>query len=68
MKYDVKANMADLILVSAIEDMAMDMNISIEKARHKLLISKTYKDLYNFDTGLWKEGPDYLRDFYKTVK
>ena len=42
--------------------------ISVEKARQKFVNSKTYKCLYNFDTGLWKEGSDYLREFYNKVK
>jgi len=26
--------------------------------------SRTYEDLFDFDTEIWKEGPDYLRGLY----
>ncbi len=29
-----------------------------------ILNSKAYDCLYNFDTGLWMEGPDYFIDFF----
>ena len=27
--------------------------------------SRTYSDLFDFDTQIWKEGPDYLRGLYE---
>lgn len=30
--------------------------------------SKTYRQLFDFKTGLWREGPDYLFDFYMAEK
>ena len=68
MKYSIKETTADLLLVMAIEDMAKQDKISIAKARHKLITSKTYNSLYNFDTALWKEWPDYIRAYYDKIK
>ena len=65
MQYSVMATCADLTLANAIEDMAREEHISIDAARTALLESKTYKCLYDFETGLWQEGPDYLIDTYK---
>ena len=35
-----------------------------EKTQQEIMVrfckSETYQQLYNFKTGLWKEGPDYL--------
>ena len=59
---------ADLILTDAIENFALEENITIEEARNKLLSSKACECLYNFDSGLWKEGPDYFLDFYRKVE
>ena len=56
---------ADMTLANAIEDMASAENISIKEARNRILESKAYECLYDFDTGMWKEGPDYFRDFMK---
>ncbi|MBR1590621.1 MAG: hypothetical protein IJ657_06070 [Acidaminococcaceae bacterium] len=30
--------------------------------------SKTYEDLFDFETEIWKEGPDYLRSLYEEEK
>ena len=56
---------ADMILTNAIEDMAEEENISIEESRNRLLSSNACKCLYNFDSGLWKEGSDFFLDYYR---
>ena len=56
---------ADMILTDAIEDMAAEDNISIEESRNRLLSSNACKCLYDFDSGLWMEGPDYFLDYYR---
>ena len=65
MPYETMATCADMTLASAIEDMAKEMHITIEEARSLLLESRAYQCLYDFETGVWKEGPDYLRDLYE---
>ena len=64
MSSDVINACADMILADAIEDFAAEEGISISEARTRLLESKAYECLYNPDTNLWMEGPDYFRDFY----
>ena len=59
---------AELILTAAIMDMAEDEGISRQEARSRIINSPAYDALYNFDTGLWTEGPDYFRSFYQSVK
>ena len=39
--------------------------ISIEESRNRLLSSNACKCLYDFDSELWKEGPDYFLDYYR---
>ena len=65
MQYDKMKLCADMTLANAIEDMASAENISIEESRNRILESKAYECLYDFDTEMWKEGPDYFRDFMK---
>ena len=65
---DTMTACADMILAGAIEDMARDEGIPIEKARDILLNSKAYECLYRFETKLWMEGPDYFRDFYQRTE
>jgi hypothetical protein len=56
---------ADMTLANAIEDMAREYNILESEARDRILNSKAYECLYDFESGLWMEGPDYFRDFMK---
>lgn len=56
---------ADLILTDAIMDMAEEDGITWQEARSKIINSNAYAALYDFETGLWGNGPDYFRDFYK---
>lgn len=68
MSLEDKNACADMILTAAIEDMADEQNISVSEAREKLLNSRACELLYNFETDLWKEGPDYFRDFYRKLE
>lgn len=56
---------ADLILTDAIMDTAEEKGITLQEARSKIIDSSAYTALYDFETGLWGNGPDYFRDFYK---
>ena len=53
---------ADLIVVNVVEDLVRIEHISREEAWKKVIESKTYQCLHDFETGMWKEGPDYFRD------
>ena len=44
---------------------AEDYQISFEKAHHLFVCSKAYELLFRFETEVWKEGPDYLRDLFE---
>ena len=63
-----KSFCATLILTAAIMDMAEDEGISRQEARSRIINSPAYDALYNFDTGLWAQGPDYFRSFYQSVR
>lgn len=67
MSFEQKNFCADLILTDAIMDMAEEEGISLQEARSRIIKSKAYDALYNFETGLWENGPDYFRSFYKSV-
>ena len=56
---------ADMILADAIEDLADEEKITRKEARDRLLNSKAYDALYDFDTRLWAEGSDYFLDYFK---
>ena len=58
---------ADLILTDAIIDMAEEDGITWQEARSKIINSNAYTALYDFETGLWGNGPDYFRDFFRRM-
>lgn len=68
MSSDVITTCADMTLADAIEDFAVEEGISIAEARDRLLVSKAYKCLYDPDSNLWMEGPDYFLDFYRRME
>lgn len=40
-------------------------NTSFENAMIQFAESNMYEMLFDFDTAVWKEGPDYLLDLYE---
>lgn len=44
---------------------AQKHNIPFEDAMLQFTESVTYETLFDFDTEIWKEGPDYLLDVYE---
>ena len=65
MQYEKMKSCADMTLANAIQDMVEEEGISLEEARNIILESKAYECLYDFETGMWKEGPDYFRDILR---
>ena len=59
---------ADMIFCDAVEDMAQAECISIDVARDRIIMCGAYDCLYNLDTQLWKEGPDYFRCFVRQME
>lgn len=68
MSYETMSACSDLILTDAIEDLARESNKTKAEIRKELMTSKAYEGLYDFDSGLWQEGPAYFIDFYKRVE
>lgn len=68
MDYDIKGSTAELILTDAIDDYSKATGKSIEEVRNDIIESGAYDALFNFETGLWKEGPDYFIEFYLSLK
>ena len=62
-----KSFCADLILTDAIMDMADEEGIILQEARNKIINSNAYAAIYDFETGLWENGPDYFRDFLQRM-
>ena len=68
MLYDKMESCADLVLADAIEDLARESGKPKAEIRKALMTSEAYDGLYDYDTGLWREGPAYFIDFYKEIE
>lgn len=52
------------VMRSMLEDYCVEKNISFEEAFLEFAASRAYFMLFDFSTGLWREGPDYLRSIF----
>ena len=59
---------ADIIFTLAVQSLSADEQIPSGQARQALIKSGTYDALYAKETGLWKQGPDYLLDFHHKLQ
>lgn len=48
-----------------LEKYSLDTGLTFEDALVKFSTSSTYKVLFDFETAVWKEGPDYLRSLFE---
>lgn len=68
MSYEIMSSCADLILADAIEDLAAESGQAREEVRKAIMTSEAYDALYDFDSGLWQQGPAYFVDFFKRIQ
>lgn len=48
-----------------IEKYAEKQNLSFDEAMLIFTGSSVYEALFDYDTGIWKEGPDYLMELFE---
>lgn len=56
------ANNLAAMVIEKLRDMYPEVRFS--KLVSDFMDSKTYKLLYDFETGMWAEGPDYILEWY----
>ena len=59
-----KESYAVSLMRDAIEVLASRDNISYDEALLHFTSSKIYDALFDYDTGFWREGSDYLLNLY----
>ncbi len=47
-----------------LNDYAAQQGVSFDEAIGRFASSAAYDALFDYETGLWREGPDYLRAFW----
>lgn len=55
---------AVLAMRGAVESLALREGISYEEALLRFTASNAYEALFDYETEIWKEGPDYLLNLY----
>lgn len=48
-----------------LEKYAEKNNITFDDAFFQFTNSRAYSALFDYDTGIWSEGPDYLMNFFE---
>lgn len=64
----LRLNTIELILTTAIDDYAKKTGQSVENVRNEVIESGAYDALYDPETGLWTQGPDYFINFFEQMK
>lgn len=63
--YETKEACAIETMRYMLQNYSQDKGISFEDALISFSTSSTYQVLFDFDTGVWREGPDYLRSLFE---
>lgn len=53
------------VMRAMLEDYSAKRGIPFESALEQFAASRCYEMLFDFDTGLWAEGPDYLASMFE---
>jgi hypothetical protein len=56
------------LLADAIDDLAAESGEKKEEIRKAIMTSEAYDALYDFDSGLWQQGPAYFIDFFRRIQ
>ena len=59
-----KESCAVELMRDVVEALASRDNISYEEALLRFTKSRVYEALFDYDTGIWREGTDYLLNLY----
>ena len=60
MTLEIMQQCADMIATDAIQDLAEKLGKPEGDIRVLVVESPAYEALYDFETGMWQEGPDYF--------
>lgn len=67
MSNDLKTVTIELILTAAIDDYAKKTGKTVSEVRNEFIESGAYDALYDEETGLWTQGPDYFIDYFEQL-
>ena len=67
MSNDLKTVTIELILTAAIDDYTKKTGKAVSEVRNEFIESGAYDALYDEETGLWTQGPDYFIDYFEQL-
>ena len=56
------------VMRTMLEDYSQETGCSFNSLFFEFVTSPAYKMLFDYSTGLWKEGPDYLRNVFDDTR
>lgn len=56
------------VMRAMLEDYSVEKQVPFSQAFFDFSSSPAYKMLFDYSTGLWMEGPDYLRDTFEDTR
>lgn len=59
---------ADLVMQAMLEDYCTETGVPFNQAFFEFSTSPAYKEQFDYSTGLWMEGPDYLRNVFEDTR
>ena len=59
---------ANLVMQAMLEDYCTETGVPFNQAFFEFSTSAAYKELFDYSTGLWMEGPDYLRNVFEDTR
>lgn len=64
MKTEAMEHTMELLVAMVVEERALKENRTQEEVFKEFRRSRTYEELFDPETGLWENGPDYISDEY----
>ena len=64
MKKEAMEHAMELLAAMVVEGRALKENRTQEEVFKEFRRSRTYEELFDPETGLWENGPDYISDEY----
>lgn len=58
---------ADLVMRAMLEDYCTETGVSFNQVFFEFSSSLAYKELFDYSTGLWMEGPDYCHMLFRLL-
>ena len=71
-EFSITDEQKELCAISVMRTMLLNLSRANGSSFEEMLLTFTsspvYQGLFDFETGLWREGPDYLQDMFEEMQ